>query len=33
MRIVDKSAALAAENFMISMAAINYDSPMEGLTL
>jgi nitroreductase len=32
MRIVaHKSAALAAENFMISMAAINYDScPMEG---
>lgn len=32
MRIVaQKSAALAAENFMISMAAINYDTcPMEG---
>ncbi|EIA08769.1 nitroreductase family protein [Flavobacterium frigoris] len=32
MRIVaQKSAALAAQNFMISMAAINYDScPMEG---
>lgn len=32
MRIVaHKSAALAAENFMISMAAINYDTcPMEG---
>jgi nitroreductase len=30
MRIV-KSAALAAQNFMISMAAINYDTcPMEG---
>jgi hypothetical protein len=24
--VVHKSAALAAENFMISMAAINYDS-------
>jgi nitroreductase len=33
MRIVaHKSAALAAQNFMISMAAINYDTcPMEGL--
>lgn len=32
MRIVaQKSAALAAQNFMISMAAINYDTcPMEG---
>jgi nitroreductase len=32
MRIVaHKSAALAAQNFMISMAAINYDTcPMEG---
>jgi nitroreductase len=32
MRIVaQKSAALAAQNFMISMAAVNYDTcPMEG---
>jgi nitroreductase len=34
MRIVaHKSAALAAENFMISMAAINYDSVWKALTL
>jgi nitroreductase len=31
MRIVAQSAALAAQNFMISMAAVNYDTcPMEG---
>jgi nitroreductase len=35
MRIVaQKSAALAAQNFMISMAAVNYDTcPMEALIL
>jgi nitroreductase len=34
MRIVVKSAALAAQNFMISMAAVNYDTcPMEALIL
>jgi nitroreductase len=29
--VAQKSAALAAQNFMISMAAVNYDTcPMEG---
>jgi nitroreductase len=31
MRIVAKKSAVAAQNFMISMAAVNYDTcPMEG---
>jgi nitroreductase len=34
MRIVAQKSAALAQNFMISMAAINYDTcPMEGLTL